>query len=141
MLRIVGIKSAEVSDRSEWVWKGRIVFGGDQVRTGEGDWAVFEEVGSIPTTMTASRILLACKMLDPNLMICQSDCISAYVQATLPEGDVTYCSLPRQWWPKRWFNADGTCKYLNPVVRMVKALYGHPRAGDLWADKLGGVLR
>ena len=24
---------------------------------------------------------------------------------------------------------------------MIKALYGHPRAGDLWADKLGGVLR
>ena len=24
---------------------------------------------------------------------------------------------------------------------MIMALYGHPRAGDLWADKLGGVLR
>ena len=115
------------------------MFGGDQVRTGEGDWAVFEEVGSVPTAMTASRVLLACKMLNPDGLICQSDCISAYVQARLPKGDVTYCSLPRQWWPKRWQNADGSWKYTNPVVRLIKALYGHPRAGDLWADKLGGV--
>ena len=43
---LVEIKSAESVDRDEWVWKGRIVFGGDQVRIGEGDWAVFDEVGS-----------------------------------------------------------------------------------------------
>ena len=70
---LVGIKNAESADKDEWVWKGRIVFGGDQVRTGEGDWAVFDEVGSVPTTMTASRILLACKMLNPHFIICQSD--------------------------------------------------------------------
>ena len=67
---LVGIKNAESSDHSEWVWKGRIVFGGDLIRTGEGDWAVFEEVGSVPTIMTASRVFLARKMLDPNLIIC-----------------------------------------------------------------------
>ena len=67
---IIGFRNAECADVLEWVWKGRIVFGGDQVRTGEGDWAVFKEVGSIPTTMTASRILLACKMLNPYWIIC-----------------------------------------------------------------------
>ena len=34
---IIGLKNAECVDSLEWVWKGRIVFGGDQVRTGEGD--------------------------------------------------------------------------------------------------------
>ena len=27
------------------------------------------------------------------------------------------------------------------MCRLRKALYGHPRAGDLWADKLGAVLK
>ena len=91
---LVGIENAECGDRSEWTWKGRIVFGGDQVRTGEGDWAIFDDVGSVPTTMTASRILLACKTLCPDIIICQSDCESAYVQASLPKDDVTYVYLP-----------------------------------------------
>ena len=38
-------------------------------------------------------------------------------------------------------NNKDKCKYKNPVVRLKKALYGHPRAGDLWADKLAGVLK
>ena len=28
-----------------------------------------------------------------------------------------------------------------PVCRLKKALYGHPRAGDLWTDRLGSVLK
>ena len=28
-----------------------------------------------------------------------------------------------------------------PVCRLRKALHGHPRAGDLWADRLGSALR
>ena len=93
---LIGINNAEVDDASEWVWKGRIVFGGDQVRTGSGDWAIFEDVGSVPTSMSAARILLACKMLMAELVLCQSDCISAYVQADLPPDDVTYVTLPRE---------------------------------------------
>ena len=113
------------------------------MRTGEGDWAIFDGVGSVPTTMTASRILLACKMLCPELIICQSDCESAYVQASLPDDVVTYVYLPKEWWPDSWFynNDRNKPKYKNPVVRLRKALYGHPRAGDLWADKLAGVLK
>ena len=84
-------------------------------------------------------------MLCPDLVLCQSDCESAYVQASLPDDDVTYVFLTdRRWWPNKWFH-DGSKrqqpKYLNPVVRLKKALYGHPRAGDLWADKLAGVLK
>ena len=89
--------------------------------------------------MSAARILLACKMLMPELVLCQSDCISAYVQADLPEDDITYVSLPREWWPEehQWRFENGR----TPYVRLRKAMYGHPKAGDLWADKLAGVLK
>ena len=63
----VGIKNAEIEDAAELVWKGRIAFGGDSVRTGAGDWAVFEDVCLVSTSMLAARILLACKMLVPEL--------------------------------------------------------------------------
>ena len=33
---IVGIKNAEADDPEEWEWKGRVVFGGDNVKTGGG---------------------------------------------------------------------------------------------------------
>ena len=106
-----------------------------QVRIGEGDWAIFDDVGSVPTTMTASRILLACKMLCLELIICQSDYESAYVQASLPAEDVTYVYLPREWWPDHWFHDPATKtkpKYVDPVCPLDLALYGHPQAGAYW---------
>ena len=90
--------------------------------------------------MTASRILLACKMLHLEICLCQPDCDAAYVQAAMPADDVTYVYLPRSWLPERWFNVDGSCKFKNLVAPRKKALFGHPRAGDLWADKLSKVL-
>ena len=58
----------------------------------------------------------------------------AYVQADL-DGPATYIELPREWWPKHWAGKR------RPVCRLRKALYGHPRAGDLWKDKPGAVLK
>ena len=55
---ILGIKNIEL-DESEWVYKGRVVFGGDQVRDSKGQWAIFDEGGSVPTSMAACRALLA----------------------------------------------------------------------------------
>ena len=61
------------------------------------------------------------------------------MQAELPEDDVTYVTLLKEWWPEehRWRFNDGR----TPVVRLRKALYGHPKAGGLWAAKLGKVLK
>ena len=63
----------------------------------------------------------------------QSDCVQAFTQA---EMDVeTFVSLPRAWWPKEWANMK------DPVCPLRLALYGHPKSGDLWHDKLDAVLK
>ena len=61
----------------------------------------------------------------------QADAVQAYVQADL-EGvsDVeTWVALPEEAWEPSWYNKDGTPKYDRPVVRLKKALYGHPDSG------------
>ena len=84
--------------------------------------------------MSACRVLQACTALNSEFELLQSDCQRAYVQADL-DGPDTFIEQPREWWPKHWAGKR------RPVCRLRKALYGHPRAGDLWADKLGTVLK
>ena len=43
--------------------------------------------------------------------------------------------MPREWWPALWQGMQ------RPVCRLDKALYGHHKAGDLWADRLFEVLK
>ena len=69
----------------------------------------------------------------PGMRRKQSDCIQAYVQALL-KGTKTFVSLPRAWWPQHWHS------YNDPVCELIYALYGHPRAGDMWGHKLHCVL-
>ena len=136
LFAIVGVKHFEDPDEEAHVWKGRIVLSGDAIRTASGDWAIFADVGSVPSTMTAARIALACAALLPRARILQSDCIRAYVQAEMdsPDGVVTFVELPKEWHPPSWKGMQ------RPVCRLLKALYGHPRAGDLWHNKLDGIL-
>ena len=46
----------------------------------------------------------------------------------------TWVILPRDQWPKHWHTgAKGDLRgYRNPVVRLRRALYGHPKAGLYW---------
>ena len=48
----------------------------------------------------------------------------------------TYISLPRAWWPQDWIDKG----YKGPVCPLRLALYGHPKSGDLWHNKLEAVL-
>ena len=43
--------------------------------------------------------------------------------------------LPRELWPKEWFNNGVPC-FKRPVIRLKKALYGHPEAGSHWETHL-----
>ena len=110
--------------------------GGHAIKTVTGDWAVFNDIGSVPSTMPAARIALACSAVTPGFQTLQSDCIRAYIQALMdsPDGVNTYVELPRAWWPTGWL------KMRRPVVKLLRALYGHPRAGDLWHAKLDKTL-
>ena len=131
---ILGIKNHESSDTRDHRWKGRVVLGGHKIKTASGDWAIFTDVGSTPSTMAAARTVLAVSALLPGYKVKQSDCIRAYTQSKL-KGPKTFVSLPREWWPDDWRD-----KYTDPVCELILALYGHPKAGDCWHDKLDDIL-
>ena len=57
-----------------------------------------------------------------------SDGTSAYTQAKLLESKKTWIRLPKHRWPKEWSKKN----FLDPVVPLVRALYGHPDAGWHW---------
>ena len=118
-----------------WKWKGRIVYGGDAIRNIFGDEVLFEDVGTVPSTMTATRCLAAAKALYPDMELLMADCLRAYTQAKMT-GVTSYVRLPRAWWPAHWHG-----KYKDPVVPLERALYGHPAAGDMWHSKISSVLK
>jgi hypothetical protein len=132
LFAIVGIKNYEQAVEHH-KWKGRIVVSGDKIRTATGEWAIFQELGAVPSTMTACRAILAIFALYDGLTLLQSDCVRAYVQAEL-RGTPTFVRLPRAWWPKEWHS------FKDPVCRLVKALYGHPEAGNHWHHHIENEL-
>ena len=44
--------------------------------------------------------------------------------------------LPKDRWPPEWHG-----KYVDPVVRLVLALYGHPDAGGFWEQHCERALK
>ena len=56
-----------------------------------------------------------------------ADAIQAYIQARLT-GPPCWVELPEDAWPD---DVD-IRKFRRPVVRLVKAIYGHPDAGTMW---------
>ena len=136
---IIGIKNFESSNKADHSWKGRIVFGGHKIRDSAGLDVFFNELTSTPSTFQAERCLLAAHCCQEGYTIQQSDCLKAYIQAEL-KGVDTFVRLPKDWWPPSWFKKDGTSLYNKPYVRLVKALYGHPIAGECWHQKFASAL-
>ena len=56
-----------------------------------------------------------------------ADAIQAYIQASLT-GVACWVERPDEAWPP-WVNRKN---FRRPVVRLIKALYGHPDAGTMW---------
>ncbi len=80
------------------VYKGRHVLLGDQVVCNEFDTAQFQELGSSPPSMMASRVIDAWSLFKGYIMT-QSDAFSAYTQWFIgggrDKGVPTWVSLPR----------------------------------------------
>ena len=118
------------------LFKGRVVFRGDQTRDEDGFFAVFSEQGASASHIAAAKFLDAiarCPGCDGE----DSDAIGAYTQVVLKEAHIilggtednyieTWISLPRDRRPKHWDNIE------KPVCKLRLNLYGHPMAGLIW---------
>ena len=71
----------------------------------------------------------------PNHKTSTADAIKAYVQSELRSKYPTWIQLPKELWPKQWHG-----KFRNPVVLLVKSLYGHPEAGAHWEQHLREIV-
>ena len=107
-----------------------MVVQGNNVRDAEGVAAVFAELATSASLMSASKLRDLIAML-PGCRGEQSDAVQAYTQAILHHGATenveTWVIIPKYQWPKSWHN-----KYKDPVVPLRLALYGHPLAGAFW---------
>ena len=99
---------------------------GNQVRDEYHEHAIFEDLSSSPAALEAAKALDAFGSFE-GCVIMQADAKQAYVQAYLDTKVKTWVRLPPEYWPDHWHG-----KYRDPVVPLVKALYGHPDAGGMW---------
>ena len=120
----VGKNSELPEGRPKRKFKGRVVFQGNRVVNQNWDAAMFQDLGSCPATMEASKAAdcYGC-VHDHDIEI--ADAIQAYIQAVL-EGTETWVCLPPEERPASW------SKFHKPVVRLKMALYGHPDSGTFW---------
>ena len=125
-------KNFELPD-SERKMKYRVVFQGNQVVTETWEVAIFQDMGSAPATMEAGKTIDAYGCF-PGHSCEQADAEQAYIQADLT-GTETWVWLPDEAWeqaPKDVRDAFRAKGLRRPVVRLRKALYGHPDAGTFW---------
>jgi len=122
------LKNAELPEGSAArKYKGRVVFQGNRVVNQNWETAIFQDLGSAPATMEAGRAA-DCYGCMPGHVITVADAEQAYVQAEL-KGNPTWVALPPEAWPQAWHG-----KFRRPVVRLKKALYGHPHSGSHWEE-------
>ena len=107
-------------------FKGRGVLLGNQVKKQNFEAALFQDFGNSPASFESSRWadMFGCL---PGHNVQLADAIQAYIQASLT-GVACWVELPDEEWSP-WINRK---KYRRPVVRLIKALYGHPDAGTMW---------
>ena len=107
--RIFGIcveKSSELpkSDPRR-TFKYRVVFQGNNVVTQSWETAMFQDLGSNPSSMQSGKAA-DCYGCLPNHTVEQADAEQAYIQAEL-KGTETWVALPTEAWPDAWYNKDG----------------------------------
>ena len=97
------------------------MFQGNNVWDEEGNWAIFQELGSCLATMEAERCADA-YVLMPGHSVQQADAEQAYTQAEI-DGTPTWVRLPHEQWPTSWAGVSDS------VCPLKLALYGHPDSG------------
>ena len=109
--------------------KVRTCFQCNNVVDESGTLAVFAQIGSSVSLASGARIVDAYSLCDGNNGE-QSDAPKAYTQCPMLEGLPgfdqleTWVSLERDQWPASWAGMH------DPVCPLLRALYGHPLAGN-----------
>ena len=116
-------------------FKGRGVLLGNQVKNQFWEAAFFQDLGNSPATFEASRWADFYGCL-PGHGVKLADATQAYIQAVLT-GPPCWVELPEDAWPD---DIDFR-KFRRPVVRLVKALYGHPDSGTMWEQHCDRKVR
>ncbi|MHC4950810.1 MAG: reverse transcriptase domain-containing protein, partial [Planctomycetota bacterium] len=144
---IMGLKNAELAGTSQAelaILKARAVFQGSNIRTGDGTPAhlLYQEVGATPSNLATAHCAIGAGALKGSRATTR-DVKQAYIQSEidLPGRPRTWIRLPKYLWPKSWFNADGSPKYVDPVCILKKSLYGHPESGAIWDKKLHKIMK
>ena len=97
--------------------------------------AVFQELSCHPASMEAAKCTDAYSCF-PGHDGEQDDAEQAFIQADIDDSEIeTFARIPREYLPKKFQHMT------DPVVRVKKALYGHPDAPGLWEKNLEQGLR
>ena len=128
-------KFSELPEKDR-VYKGRVVFGGHDIRQAEGLQVLFNDGGSGASFISASKVVDAVSML-PGCNGEQADAPMAYTQALI-EGTDTYVTLPQHAWPK---GCKERFPHDEPVCPLRLSLYGHPMTGVHWERHCHKKLR
>ena len=121
-------------EKKYWVYKGRIVFRGDNIRDENGVLAVFSEQAASASHVEAARSLDALARM-PDCDGFDIDAIGAFHQIPLGKDcPTTWCSVPKHRQPPEW------AKYKNPVCIMGVNLYGHPQAQNYWHNHVNKIM-
>ena len=98
-------KGSELPDGDERKkYKYRVVFQGNRVVDQNMDEAQFQDLGSAPATIEASRACIM-KGLLPGNKIEQADAMQAYIQAKLG-GTETWVEIPEEGWQQNGLKTD-----------------------------------
>ena len=133
-MTICSVKFAELAEHLR-VLKGRIVYRGDNARDEWGAPALYQELAASPTSIQAANANIAYGLVPGHATSC-ADAVKAYVQSHLRSEHPTWVYLPPEMWPPGWKG-----KYKRPMVRLIKALYGHPESGAHWQTHLESIIK
>jgi len=96
---------------------------------------VLQELSASPTSLQAANMNLMYGLL-PNHRTTTADAVKAYVQSLLKSKYPTWVQLPKELWPAHWHG-----RFRNPVVLLIRSLYGHPESGAHWEQHLREIVQ
>ena len=116
------------------VYKGRIVFRGDNVRDEEGNLAVFSEQGTSASHLEAAKMMDALARAFCDEGEChgeEADAIGAYTQAPLG-GPETWITILKEYLPMMPYAFSAYLNYCPSEVKCIHCIDRNSKQKNLW---------